>query len=75
MVRSEGMGLVPWGAIGGGMLKKPEEYGDPNHDGRKMAGKQPDKYVRISKKLDEIAQRKGSIITSIALACLMHKAP
>lgn len=75
MVQAEGMGLAPWGAIGRGMLKKPEEYDDPNRDGRKMVAKQPDKYITISKKLDEIAQRKDSIITSIALAYVMHKAP
>ena len=75
MVQAEGMGLAPWGAIGRGMLKKPEEYNDPERDGRKMVDKQPEHYIRISKKLDEIAQRKGTIITSIALAYVMHKAP
>lgn len=75
MVQHEGMGLAPWGAIGRGMLKKPEEYDDPNRDGRKMMAKQPDKYIRISEKLDEIAKRKDSIITSVALAYVMHKAP
>ena len=69
------MGLAPWGAIGRGMLKKPEEFDDPNREGRKTVAKQPEKYVRISKKLDEIAQRKGTIITSVALAYVMHKAP
>lgn len=75
MVHAEGMGLAPWGAIGRGMLKKPEEYDDPNREGRKMMAKQPDKYIRISKKLDEIAQKKKTIITSVALAYVMHKAP
>lgn len=75
MVQAEGMGLAPWGAIGRGMLKKPEDYDDPNRDGRKMMAKQPDKYVRISQKLDEIAQRKGTVITSVALAYVMKKAP
>lgn len=75
MVRAEGMGLAPWGTLGQGMLKRPEEYGDPNRDGRKVVGKQPDKYIRISQKLEEIAERKGTVITSIALAYVMHKAP
>lgn len=75
MAQAEGMALAPWGVVGQGLFKKSEEYDDPNRDGRKMMAKQPDKFVRISEKLDEIAQRKNSIITSIALAYVMHKAP
>lgn len=75
MVQAEGMGLAPWGAVGQGMFKTPEEYNDPSRDGRKVVANQPEAFARVSKKLDEIAKRKGSIITSVALAYIMHKAP
>lgn len=40
-------------------------------------GDQPEKYARIAGVLEEIANRKGksTLITSIALAYVMHKAP
>jgi len=60
--------------LGRGMFKMPEEFNDPDRDGRKM-NKQDDKYIRVTKKLDELAKRKKTIITSIALAYVMHKAP
>jgi aryl-alcohol dehydrogenase-like predicted oxidoreductase len=74
MVEAEGMGLAPWGALGRGQLKSAEEYNHPDRDGRKMGPQNP-KYERLSKKLDEMAKKKGTIITSIALAYVMHKAP
>lgn len=69
------MGIAPFGTLGQGLLKKPEEYDDPNRDGRKLAAKQPEKFIRIAKKLDEIAQRKGTVISNVALAYVLHKAP
>ncbi|PPJ50938.1 hypothetical protein CBER1_06513 [Cercospora berteroae] len=74
MVEAERMALAPWGALGGGMLKTSDEYNDPKRDGRKI-GPQDEKYARIAKKLKEIADKKGTIITSVALAYVMHKAP
>jgi aryl-alcohol dehydrogenase-like predicted oxidoreductase len=72
MARVEGMGLAPWGALGGGAFKT-EEQRRAGRDGRNI---QPTKeQVRISKVLEAIADRKGSIITSVALAYVMHKAP
>lgn len=74
MCESEGMGLAPWGALGRGMFKSAEAYNAADREGRK-SGPQNPKYERISKKLDELAQKKGTQITSIALAYVMHKAP
>jgi diketogulonate reductase-like aldo/keto reductase len=76
MVEAEGMGLAPWGAIGRGWFKSREEYQRADREGRKMAD-QPEKYARIADKLEEIANRKGKnvLITSIALAYVMHKTP
>ncbi|USW49466.1 Putative NADP-dependent oxidoreductase domain-containing protein [Septoria linicola] len=74
MVEAEGMGLAPWGALGRGQLKTSEEYNDPSREGRKM-GPHNEKYARIADKLKAIADKKNTIITSIALAYVMHKAP
>lgn len=74
MVEAEGMGLAPWGALGRGQLKPSEEYNDPNREGRRM-GPHNEKYARIADKLKALADKKGTIITSIALAYVMHKAP
>lgn len=74
MCEAEGMGLAPWGSLGRGQFKSQEEYNDPNREGRKM-GPQSDKFVRVAKKLEEIAKKKNTLITSIALAYVMHKTP
>jgi diketogulonate reductase-like aldo/keto reductase len=76
MVEAEGMALAPWGAIGRGWFKSREEYQRADREGRKF-GDQPEKHARIAAKLEEIANRKGKnvLITSIALAYVMHKAP
>lgn len=54
--------------------KLPEEFNHPDRDGRK-GGPQPEKSIRIALKLDELAKKKGTVITSIALAYVRHKAP
>ncbi|KAK5688207.1 hypothetical protein LTS10_000185 [Elasticomyces elasticus] len=74
MVEAEGMGLAPWGALGRGMFKTAEQYNAEDRDGRKM-GKQDPKYERIAAKLETIAKEKDTLITSVALAYVMHKAP
>lgn len=56
-------------------VQKPAaEYNDPNRDGRKL-GPQDEKYARIADKLDIMAKKKGTAITSIALAYVRLKAP
>lgn len=72
MCRAEGMGLLPWGALGGGHFKT--EAQRASNDGRKM-GPASDKHIKVSAVLEKIAERKGSIITGIALAYVMHKTP
>lgn len=76
MVEAEGMGLAPWGSIGRGFFKSREEFARADREGRKF-GEQPEKCARIAGKLEEIANRKakGTLITSVALAYVMHKAP
>jgi len=72
MTQAEGMALAPWGALGGGNFKSDEQRS--RNEGRKMVSPS-DKHIRVSKKLEEIANAKGTLITSVALAYVMHKAP
>lgn len=65
------MGIAPWGALGGGQFKT-EEQRKPQ-DGRTQ--KPTDNDIKISAALETIAQRKNTIITNVALAYVMHKAP
>jgi aryl-alcohol dehydrogenase-like predicted oxidoreductase len=69
MARDEGMALAPWGALGGGNFKTEEQR--KAQEGRKV---QPSEaQVKISNVLEAIAKRKDTIITSVALAYVMHK--
>ncbi len=72
MCRAEGMALCPWGALGGGNFKSKEAR--ESGDGRKMMPP-TDVQIKLSEVLEKIAERKGSIITGIALAYVMHKTP
>ncbi|TDZ26264.1 Norsolorinic acid reductase B [Colletotrichum orbiculare MAFF 240422] len=71
MTKAEGMGLAPWGALGGGAFKTEEQR--KSQEGRKIQASEP--QIRISKVLENIARRKNTIITSVALAYVMHKTP
>ncbi|KAK3318643.1 norsolorinic acid reductase [Apodospora peruviana] len=71
MARDEGMAIAPWGALGGGAFKT--EAQRKAQDGRQAP---PDKKsVKISKLLEATAERKNTIITSVALAYVMRKTP
>lgn len=69
----EGMALAPWGALGSGMFKKPGS-GDKG-GGRTSTITRTGNEERVSKVLHEIAADKNSLITSVAMAYVMHKAP
>ncbi|KXS97483.1 hypothetical protein AC578_9076 [Pseudocercospora eumusae] len=72
MAQDEGMALMPWGALGGGYFKSPDETKDAG--GRTLnvsTGKEAD----VSVVLDRIAKEKNTLITSVALAYVLHKAP
>ncbi|KAH6659870.1 norsolorinic acid reductase [Truncatella angustata] len=71
MVRDEGMGLAPWGALGSGKFKTEEQR--RNNLGRQVQASEAD--IKISKALEAVAKRKGTIITSVAQAYVTHKAP
>lgn len=75
MAQSEGMALCPWGALGGGKFtteqkRKESDTGrDPNF------AKPSEKDIKISKKLESIANTRNTAITSIALAYVRAKYP
>ncbi|KAK9319696.1 NADP-dependent oxidoreductase domain-containing protein [Lipomyces orientalis] len=72
MCEVEGMALAPWGTLGQGNFKSAEQR--QSQEGRQ--GRPPTEMdIKVSEKLEEIAKRKGTMITSVALAYIMHKAP
>lgn len=72
MLEHEGMGLAPWGALGNGLFKTPDEK---NEGGRNMPQIATGKEETVIKVLQSVAQRHQTAITSVALAYVMHKAP
>jgi aryl-alcohol dehydrogenase-like predicted oxidoreductase len=73
MCRDEGMALAPWGALGGGQFKT-EEQRKAAASGR--GGAMPaENKIKLSETLEKIAKKKNTVLTSIALAYVMHKAP
>lgn len=71
MAKSEGMGLAPWGALGGGKFKTEEQR--KKNEGRSYPPSEIE--IRVSKALESVAKRKDTIITSVAQAYVMHKTP
>ncbi|KAF3359569.1 Norsolorinic acid reductase B like protein [Verticillium longisporum] len=71
MTKAEGMGLAPWGALGGGTFKTEEQR--KSQEGRKTEASEA--QIKTSQALEKIAKRKNTIITSVALAYVMHKTP
>lgn len=74
MVRAEGMALAPWGALGGGRFKSEAQRKALEGEGRKV-GNMSENDIKITTKLEELAKKKNTEITSVALAYVMHKAP
>jgi len=72
MCIDEGMGFAPWGALGGGNFKTDEQR--KSTEGRNMAPA-TENSIKVSRVLEGIAKRKGTLITSVALAYVMAKVP
>jgi predicted oxidoreductase len=72
LAQEEGMGLAPWGALGGGNFKSDEQR--QSQEGRKMGEASP-AAIKISKVLERIANSHNAEITSVALAYVMQKTP
>jgi aryl-alcohol dehydrogenase-like predicted oxidoreductase len=77
MAASEGMGLAPWGALGGGSFKTDEQRKNAKKgEKRDMAGfGATEAAIKISKVLEKIANKNNVQLTSVALAYVMQKAP
>ena len=73
MCRHEGMALAPWGALGGGKFKSEADRNSSNKEGR--IGDASETQIAVSKVLEKIAKKKNTVITSVALAYVMHKTP
>ena len=75
MARDEGLALCPWGALGGGKFTT-EQKRRENDSGRGgMFGVPTENDIKVAKKLEEIANKKNSQITGIALAYVRAKYP
>lgn len=74
MCAAEGMGLMPWGALGGGNFKSAKQREATEGEGRNTGGPSENE-IKTSAALEEVANSKGTTITSVALAYVMHKAP
>ena len=73
MCMHEGMSLAPWGALGSGYFKPEEQI--HNNGGRNLAPMKSKAAEQVSEALEKIAKRKSTLITSVALAYVMHKTP
>lgn len=73
MCRDEGMALAPWGALGGGKFKTEAQRQAAKTEGR--ATQASEHEIAVSKVLEEIANKRGTLITSIAQAYVSSKAP
>ncbi len=70
MVRNEGMGLAPWGSLGGGNFKTKKQL---ESEDRRKFGPQSEKQEKLSAILEKVADEKKTILTSVAMAYVMHK--
>ncbi|KAF4635828.1 hypothetical protein G7Y89_g2269 [Cudoniella acicularis] len=76
MCKDEGMGLLPFGTLGQGRFQTETAYQEREKNNPGRQGKSPSSTERaVSKVLEEIALAKSTVLTSIALSYIMHKAP
>jgi aryl-alcohol dehydrogenase-like predicted oxidoreductase len=72
LCHADGMAVAPWGVLGMGYFKTTAQL--EAAEGRDLSYPNPNAQV-VSQVLETIAERKSTIITSVALAYIMHKAP
>jgi aryl-alcohol dehydrogenase-like predicted oxidoreductase len=68
----EGMGIAPWGALGGGRFKTQAQK-DIGGGRKHLRENKNAEAVAIG--MEALAKRKGTALTSVALAYVLHKAP
>jgi aryl-alcohol dehydrogenase-like predicted oxidoreductase len=82
MCRDEGMGIAPWGALGGGYFKsastsQSQSQSEATGGGRNMPSVKTGKEAEVSRVLEKVAGSRSPPVplTSVALAYVMHKTP
>ena len=75
MTRDEGMGLCPWGVLGQGRFQTEQSFKERGEDNPGRKSKVTDHDKKISRVLQTMAEEKGTKITSVALAYVIHKTP
>lgn len=70
MCQAEGMGIAPWGALGGGAFYPESQKKDGGRQMPRTTGQ-----IKISAALEKIANAKKTKITSVAMAYTMSKSP
>jgi len=70
MCRMEEMGVAPWGSLGGGNFKTKAHR--EKKGGRNIAPPS-EAEIKLSEVLEKVADRKETIMTSVAIAYVMHK--
>lgn len=82
MCRDEGMGIAPWGALGGGYFKPSSSASSASDQassqgGRNMPTVRTGKEAQVSLVLERLANARSPPVplTSIALAYVLHKTP
>ncbi|KAL3447456.1 NADP-dependent oxidoreductase domain-containing protein [Aspergillus insuetus] len=75
MCEDQGMAVVPWAALGGGLLLSAEQrrQREENLAGQKSYYDVGPREIAISDALERIAESKGTNVQSIALAYLYHQ--
>ncbi|KAL9007848.1 MAG: hypothetical protein Q9173_006969 [Seirophora scorigena] len=73
MCMDQGMGLCPWGALGGGYFKPQAQV--HSDGGRRFPSVAAKNAALVSETLERVAGRKGTLMTSVALAYVLQKAP
>ena len=73
MCMDEGMSLAPWGALGGGHFKPKDQIGKDG--GRNTTITKAKDSEQVYEVLEKMAKRMDTLVTSIALAYIMHKTP
>lgn len=79
MCADQGMGIAPWGCLGGGYFKpRPSGEGDGGGGGGGKGRTMNVKTGReegVAEVLERVSERVGAPMTSVAMAYVMHKAP
>ena len=71
MCRAEGMGICPWGSLGGGKFKTEQQ----RHFGEGCNIDYRENEIRACRALEVVADRRSTSMSNIALAYVMLKAP